>query len=137
MRRAAAPASRITSRKLRTECDPSVFWSPYRSAPMACSIFTRFQSASSSSAATRGREVRMTVPIKPPGSWRYIGKGMASYDLTDIVAGEALYGMDARVDGMVYASIEHPPVFGGTLRSYDDKAPLKRPASSGELRLSE
>ena len=25
---AAAPASRITSRKLRIECDPSVFWSP-------------------------------------------------------------------------------------------------------------
>ena len=33
--------------------------------------------------------------------------------------------MDARVDGMVYASIEHPPVFGGTVKSYDDKAPLK------------
>src|SRR5258707_9317639 len=68
---------------------------------------------------------REELSFKPPGSWRYIGKGMASYDLTDIVAGEALYGMDARVDGMVYASIEHPPVFGGMLRSYDDKAPLK------------
>src|SRR5216683_3451505 len=43
------------------------------------------------------------LPLKPPGSWRYIGKGMASYDLTDMVTGKALYGMDARVDGMVYA----------------------------------
>ena len=48
-----------------------------------------------------------------------------SYDLTDMVTGKALYGMDARVAGMVYASIEHPPVFGGTVKSYDDKAPLK------------
>jgi isoquinoline 1-oxidoreductase beta subunit len=65
------------------------------------------------------------LPLKPPGSWRYIGKGMASYDLTDMVTGKALYGMDARVAGMVYASIEHPPVFGGTVKSYDEKAPLK------------
>src|SRR6267142_517115 len=68
---------------------------------------------------------REELSLKPPGSWRYIGKGMASYDLTDIVTGKALYGMDARVDGMVYASIEHPPVFGGTVKSYDDKEPLK------------
>src|SRR5437016_3901694 len=68
---------------------------------------------------------REELPLKPPGSWRYIGKGMASYDLTDIITGKALYGMDARVNGMVYASIEHPPVFGGTVKSYDDKAPLK------------
>src|SRR5207302_4903088 len=68
---------------------------------------------------------REELPFKPPGSWRYIGEGMASYDLADIVSGKALYGMDARVEGMVYASIEHPPVFGGTVKSYDDKGPLK------------
>src|SRR5438309_7271719 len=68
---------------------------------------------------------REELPLKPPGTWRYTGKGMASYDLTDIITGKALYGMDARVNGMVYASIEHPPVFGGTVKSYDDKAPLK------------
>ena len=32
--------------------------------------------------------------------------------------------MDAKVDGMVYASIEHPPVLGATLKSVDDKAAL-------------
>ena len=29
------------------------------------------------------------------------------------------------MDGMVYASIEHPPVLGGKVKSYDDKAPLQ------------
>jgi len=32
-----------------------------------------------------------------------------SYDLEALVTGKAIYGMDARVDGMVYASVEHPP----------------------------
>src|SRR5260370_2827296 len=68
---------------------------------------------------------REELSLKTPASRRYIGKGMASYDLTDIVAGKALYGMDARVDGMVYASIEHPPVFGGTVKAYEGEAPLK------------
>jgi isoquinoline 1-oxidoreductase beta subunit len=46
------------------------------------------------------------------------------YDLADIVSGKAVYGMDAKVEGMVYASIEHPPVLGATLKSVDDKAAL-------------
>jgi len=32
--------------------------------------------------------------------------------------------MDARVDGMVYASIERPPVLGGKVKSYDAKDAL-------------
>src|ERR1700681_2521900 len=33
--------------------------------------------------------------------------------------------MDARVDGMVYASVERPPVIGGKVKSVDDKEALK------------
>jgi len=57
--------------------------------------------------------------------WRYIGKGVTSYDLAELCTGKAIYGMDARVDGMVYASIEHPPVLGGKVKSCDDKEVLK------------
>jgi len=65
------------------------------------------------------------VQLKPKNSWRYIGKGMDSYDLSDICTGRAIYGMDAHVEGMVFASIEHPPVFGGKVKSYDAQAPLQ------------
>lgn len=65
------------------------------------------------------------LQFKEKNSWRYIGKGMASVDMADICTGRAIYGMDARLDGMVYASIEHPPVLGGKVKSYDDKAPLQ------------
>jgi isoquinoline 1-oxidoreductase beta subunit len=65
------------------------------------------------------------VQLKPKTAWRYVGKGMDSYDLADICTGRAVYGMDAHVEGMVFASIEHPPVFGGTVKSYDAQAPLQ------------
>jgi isoquinoline 1-oxidoreductase beta subunit len=65
------------------------------------------------------------LTFKPKTAWRYVGKGEVSYDLEALVTGKAIYGMDARVDGMVYASIEHPPVLGGKVKSYDDKDALK------------
>lgn len=68
---------------------------------------------------------REELKLKPKSAWRYIGKGEVSYDLEALVTGKAVYGMDARVDGMVYASVERPPVFGGKVKSFDDKEALK------------
>jgi isoquinoline 1-oxidoreductase beta subunit len=65
------------------------------------------------------------LQFKPKSAWRYIGKPTPSVDLKDICVGKAGFGMDARVEGMVYASIEHPPVLGGKVKSLDDKEALK------------
>ena len=65
------------------------------------------------------------VQLKSKSAWRYIGKGMTSYDLTELVTGKAVYGMDAHIDGMLYASIEHPPVLGGKIKSVDNTDALK------------
>jgi len=64
------------------------------------------------------------VKLKARSEWRYIGKGTASYDLKDMCTGKAGYGQDTHMEGMLYASVAHPPVFGGTLKSVDDKAAL-------------
>ena len=40
-------------------------------------------------------------------------------------SGKPLFGMDVRVDGMLYAAIAHPPVLGGKVKSVDDSATLK------------
>ena len=58
---------------------------------------------------------REELKLTHPSAWRYIGKDASLYDLEDICPGKATYGIDARIDGMVYASIEHPPVV--TVRS--------------------
>jgi isoquinoline 1-oxidoreductase beta subunit len=68
---------------------------------------------------------REELKLKAKSAWRYIGRGQVSYDLEALVTGKAIYGMDAQVDGMVYASVEHPPVLGGKVKSYDDKEALK------------
>jgi isoquinoline 1-oxidoreductase beta subunit len=68
---------------------------------------------------------REELKLKAKSAWRYIGKGQVSCDLEALVTGKAIYGMDAQVDGMVYASVEHPPVLGGKVKSFDDKEALK------------
>jgi isoquinoline 1-oxidoreductase beta subunit len=65
------------------------------------------------------------VPLKDRSQWRYIGKDSALFDLPDMVTGKAIFGMDATMPGMVYASVEHPPVLGQKVKSYDDKAALQ------------
>ena len=64
------------------------------------------------------------VKLKARSEWHYIGKGTASYDLKDMCTGKAAYGQDTRMEGMLYASVAHPPVFGSSVKSVDDKAAL-------------
>jgi isoquinoline 1-oxidoreductase subunit beta len=64
------------------------------------------------------------LKFKARSEWRYIGKGAASYDLKDLCTGKAVYGQDTRMEGMLYASVAHPPVLGSTVKAVDDKAAL-------------
>ncbi len=76
---------------------------------------------------------RLPVPrkeelqLKSRTAWRYTGKDASLYDLKDICTGKAIYGMDARLEGMVYASVEHPPVLGGKVKSCQDQDALRVP----------
>jgi isoquinoline 1-oxidoreductase beta subunit len=64
------------------------------------------------------------LTFKNRADWTFVGKEREIYDLRDISTGKAQFGLDTFRDGMVYASIEHPPVVGGTVRSLDDKGAL-------------
>ena len=77
---------------------------------------------------------RLPVPhadqlrLKDPARFRYIGKGrIRSFDSDDIARGRALYGMDMRLPGMVYAVVARPPVLGGKVRHVDAAEALKVP----------
>ncbi len=65
---------------------------------------------------------KSAIRFKTPDQFRYIGKDIPIVDLQPIVTGKAVFGIDARMPGMVYASIERPPVMGATLKSCDDAA---------------
>ena len=64
--------------------------------------------------------------FKSASEYRYIGKDVPITDQDAIISGHSAFGMDARLPGMLYASIEHPPVMlGGKLKSCDDSDALK------------
>jgi isoquinoline 1-oxidoreductase beta subunit len=67
------------------------------------------------------------LKYKPAAEYRYIGKDLPTVDRDDICAGRGTFGIDARMPGMVYASIERSPVFGGKLKGFDDQESKKVP----------
>lgn len=75
------------------------------------------------------------LKLKDPAQFRYIGQGkVRAVDSEAIARGQAQYGMDMRLPGMVYAVVARPPVLGGKLRSVDSTEALK---VSGVLRVIE
>ena len=64
------------------------------------------------------------LQLKPRSEWKYIGKDAPGYDLKDMCTGKGAYGQDARMDGMLYASVMHPPVLGSKVKSINDQAAL-------------
>src|SRR6202171_1454331 len=71
---------------------------------------------------------RDTLRLKTPAQFRYIGKGEVKiFDGPDIVAGRGMYGIDTRLDGMLYAVVARPAVYGGKVVSHDASDALKVP----------
>ena len=79
-------------------------------------------------AALRPVPVADSLVFKTPAQFRYIGRDdIALVDNDDITTGRAVYGIDARIEGMVHAVIARPPVYGGKLRRYDASRALQVP----------
>jgi len=66
-------------------------------------------------------------PLKSPAEYRLLGRPLARLDTPAKVDGSALYGIDVRLPGMLYAAIAHCPVVGGTLERFDEAEALRRP----------
>ena len=64
-------------------------------------------------------DVPKDVAPKSPKDFRVIGKRIKRQDGYALVRGEMKYGIDTRVDGMRFATIERPPVIGGSVASFD------------------
>ncbi|HEX4750514.1 MAG TPA: molybdopterin cofactor-binding domain-containing protein [Bryobacteraceae bacterium] len=62
------------------------------------------------------------VQLKRLEEFEIIGKSLPRTDVPSKVDGSALFGLDMRAPGMVYAVVARCPVFGGKVRSYDATA---------------
>ena len=59
------------------------------------------------------------VALKDPKDFRLVGKATPRLDTPGKVNGTTEFGIDVKLPGMVYASLQQCPVIGGTVRSFD------------------
>lgn len=63
------------------------------------------------------------MPVKPASERRLIGRQVPAIDIPSKTDGTAIYGIDARVEGMVYARPKLPPTRNGCkVKTIDDSA---------------
>ncbi len=74
--------------------------------------------------------------LKTPDQFRYIGKETRRRDTPSKVNGSGVYGMDVQVPGMLIASIERCPVFGGKVQSFDATAAKQVPGVKHVVQVS-
>src|ERR1700689_872126 len=67
------------------------------------------------------------VPLKDPKDFILIGKPLKRLDTPDKVNGKAIYGIDAMLPAMKFATLKTCPVFGGKVAKVDDSAARKIP----------
>lgn len=59
------------------------------------------------------------VALKDPKDFQLVGKSTRRLDTPFKVNGTAEFGIDVKLPGMVYASLQQCPVIGGTVKSFD------------------
>ena len=62
------------------------------------------------------------VKLKDPSEWRLAGTPQRRLDVRDKIMGKPIYAVDVRLPGMLYAAIVQCPVYGGALKSLDERA---------------
>jgi isoquinoline 1-oxidoreductase beta subunit len=70
-------------------------------------------------------DVPQQPQLKDPKDFKILGKSSPRLDIPLKTSGKAMFGMDVKIPGIVYASIERCPVFGSKLVSYDDSEAMK------------
>ncbi len=70
-------------------------------------------------AAASSVPVPKEVKLKDPSEFKIVGKPVGRIDTPSKVNGTAQFGIDTKIPGMVYASIEQTPVIGGKPVSFD------------------
>jgi isoquinoline 1-oxidoreductase subunit beta len=78
-------------------------------------------------AAANAQTPPTDVAVKDPKDFVLIGKPLKRFDTPDKVNGKTIYGIDAMLPGMKFATLAASPVFGGKIGKVDDAAARKIP----------
>ena len=66
-------------------------------------------------------------PLKQIKDFKIIGKSMKRVDSSEKSSGKAIFGLDVRLPGMLYAMIAKPPLEGAKLTTFNESAAKKIP----------
>jgi isoquinoline 1-oxidoreductase subunit beta len=72
-------------------------------------------------------EAPKNVKLKARSEYKLIGKPLPRQDTPLKTNGTAIFGLDKRIPGMLYAMVERNPRLRGTVKSFDDAAARKIP----------
>jgi len=61
-----------------------------------------------------------SVTLKDPSKWTVIGKDTRRLDTPEKISGKAVFGLDVKLPDLATAVVARSPVFGGTLKGFDD-----------------
>jgi isoquinoline 1-oxidoreductase beta subunit len=82
---------------------------------------------------------RVTPPAKPavkaPSEWKLLGRSLPRVELPAKLNGSAVFGLDFRVPGMLYAAVKQSPVFGGQVKTFDRDSVLHLPGVVDVVRI--
>ncbi len=67
------------------------------------------------------------VQLKDPKTFKLIGKPIKRLDTPEKLNGKAAFGIDVKLPGMLTAVIARPPIFGATVKSFDDSRARSMP----------
>jgi len=72
-------------------------------------------------------------PLKPASRFKLIGKPQPRVDIPAKVTGTAVFGIDVRRPGQLYAAVRHAPTFGGEVAGFALKGDGGRPKDIEEV----
>lgn len=67
------------------------------------------------------------VVLKAPAQFKLLGRPQARLESADKITGRAVFGLDVRLLGMLYATVAMCPTLGGRVKGFDGAAALKLP----------
>ncbi len=76
-------------------------------------------------------------PIKDPKDFRLVGKRTKRVDTPAKTNGTAEFGIDVKLPGMVYATVQQCPVIGGKVKSFDAMQAKGMPGVQAVIQISD
>ncbi|MCX3267261.1 molybdopterin cofactor-binding domain-containing protein [Pedobacter agri] len=76
------------------------------------------------------------VALKPRSAYKLIGKPLHRKDTPLKTNGQAIFGIDKRIPGMVFAAVERNPRLRGKIKSFDDTEARKVPGVTNVIKIA-